>query len=110
LEIEVLNVDDPNNEYLLGKATGNLRQLLPRFNEATTIKLPLMQDAGTMHGELSLIGFITEMETVLGSLMIFLVEFYLIFLSIILQKIFYFKICRCIKRKIFRRRKFTSHV
>lgn len=66
LEIEVVNIDNPSSEILLGKANGNLRHLIPHFDQETQIVLPLIQRDGSYRGEIHLKAIVTEMETALG--------------------------------------------
>lgn len=73
LEIEVVNIDNPSSEILLGKANGNLRHLIPHFNQETQIVLPLAQRDGSYRGEIHIKAIVTEMETALG--MFFLIFF-----------------------------------
>lgn len=67
MEIEVVNIDNPSQEILLGKANGNLRHLIPHFDQETQIVLPLVQRDGSFRGEIHLKAIVTEMETALGN-------------------------------------------
>lgn len=68
LEIEVVNVDNPASEILLGKTNGNLRHLIPQFDQETQIGLQLIQQDGLIRGEIRLTAIVTEMHTALVEL------------------------------------------
>lgn len=69
LEIEVVNVDNAANEIVIGKASGNLRQLLPSFDQEIMMALPLqLPDKEEFKGEIVLKAVVTEMETALVEL------------------------------------------
>jgi hypothetical protein len=68
LEVEVLNVLNPQDPSLLGEGTRILRQLFPRFDASTALSLSLSLNSNSIRGEVRLQGIITGHETLLDEL------------------------------------------
>jgi hypothetical protein len=68
LEVEVLNVSNPQDPSLLGEGTRILRQLFPRFDASTALSLSLSLNSNSIRGEVRLQGIITGHETLLDEL------------------------------------------
>lgn len=68
LEVEVLNVSNPQDPILLGEGTKILRHLFPRFDATTSLIIGLSLNSNIIRGEVKLQGIITEHETLLDEL------------------------------------------
>lgn len=68
MEVEVLNVSNPQDPLLLGEGTKILRHLFPRFDATTTLSINLTLNSNLIRGEVRLQGIITEHETLLDEL------------------------------------------
>jgi hypothetical protein len=66
LEVEVLNVQNPQDPILLGEGTKILRHLFPRFDAATSLTIPLSLNSNMIRGEIKMQAVISEHETLLG--------------------------------------------
>ena len=71
LEVEVLNVQNPQDPTVIGEGTKVLRHLFPRFDATTTLTLPLSLNSNMIRGEVKILAVIAEHQTLLGMPLLF---------------------------------------
>lgn len=72
VEIEIYNTSNPKKHVLICQGNSLLHNLVNNFNKNVTFTIPLVSKDGNDGGEIKVKGFVTEVDTSISKLLIFL--------------------------------------